>query len=204
MDAMNPQPIDHAGDKVQAYRTELVKRITQVVREDGRVEPLPGLFFNRISTLKRLHSVSEPCFCIVAQGSKDEILLGDARRALPVRPCALPALHRRVCPSSARSSKRRRSSGTLPQPSLRSRPDPALVSSVMVEAGHVGISSTQSQANVRVWGPSRTSAGPLDDTLLAGRGGFAAGSARGNGHAGRSALPGASPDHAGSKSSTAS
>jgi AraC-like DNA-binding protein len=151
MDAMNPQPVEGETGRAQAYRSELVERITQVVREDGRLEPLNGLYFNRSSTLKRLHSVSEPCFCVVAQGSK-EILLGDERYQYD------PAHYLLFTAELPVVSQVIEASPEQPYLSLRLNLDPALVSSVMVEAGHV---VTRSQANARAINVS-----PLDDSLL--------------------------------------
>ncbi|MEG4210252.1 AraC family transcriptional regulator [Microcoleus sp. S13_B4] len=52
--------------------------ITQAIRQDGTIEPLKGLHFNRTSSPSEcLHSVSIPAFCAIAQGSK-EVLLGNA------------------------------------------------------------------------------------------------------------------------------
>lgn len=57
MDAMNSQSGEYEAGRAQANRAELVKPIAQANREDGQIEPLNGLYFNRSSTLKRLHSV---------------------------------------------------------------------------------------------------------------------------------------------------
>ena len=151
MDAMNPLPAEGEAGRAQAYRTELVERITQVVREDGRLEPLPGLFFNRSSTLKRLHSVSEPCFCVVAEGSK-EILLGDERYQYDPAHYLLFTAELPVVSQVIEASPER------PYLSLRLNLDPTLVSSVIVEAGHL---PSRSQANVRAINVS-----PLDANLL--------------------------------------
>ena len=60
-----------------AAREELAARIARVVRTDGAVEPLPGLFLHRISRPNEpTHNVYLPSLCLIAQGSK-EIALGE-------------------------------------------------------------------------------------------------------------------------------
>ena len=80
MDSMNHQQVDHEAHRVQASRDELVERITRAVPEDGSVEPLKGLSLHRSSSPKEpLHSVSDPAFCVIAQGSAGRC--GTARQA---------------------------------------------------------------------------------------------------------------------------
>jgi hypothetical protein len=71
LDSMNPP--------AQVNRDELIERIARAIRADGRVEPLKGLRLNRASSPTELvHGVSDPAFCVIAQGSK-EVFLGDDR-----------------------------------------------------------------------------------------------------------------------------
>lgn len=66
----------HAG--ALRAREELAERITRAVPEDGVVEPLKGIYLRRASTpTELLHGVSDPSFCVIAQGSK-EVLLGES------------------------------------------------------------------------------------------------------------------------------
>ncbi len=61
----------------QADLEELAQRIARVARRDGGVEIQPGLHFRRGSdTTERVHGVSEPSFCVIAQGSK-EVMVGE-------------------------------------------------------------------------------------------------------------------------------
>jgi AraC-like DNA-binding protein len=151
MDAMNLQPVEGETYRAQAKREELIERIARANREDGVIEPLKGLYLNRASKLKRLHSVSEPCFCVVAQGSKEVWLSNERYRYDPAHyllfTAELPIVSQVIEASPAR-----------PYLSFRLALDPTLVGSVMVEAGHV---STRSQANVRAINVS-----PLDASLL--------------------------------------
>jgi AraC-like DNA-binding protein len=65
--------------RLQSSRRELVERIQRVVRTDGKAEPLPGLSLHRSSVPgEPLHSVYDPVFCVIAQGSK-ELFIGSER-----------------------------------------------------------------------------------------------------------------------------
>ncbi|MEZ4707233.1 MAG: AraC family transcriptional regulator [Caldilineaceae bacterium] len=136
---------------MEANQAELVERILRVNRTDGRIEPLPGLFFNRISTSTGMHGVCEPAFCVVAQGSK-AVFIGDERHLYDpahylLFTAELPYVSQVVEGSPAR-----------PYLSLRLNLEPTLVSAVMVQAGHV---PPRSEANVRA-----TNVSPLDASLL--------------------------------------
>ena len=101
------------------------------------------------------HGVSYPALCVVAQGSK-EILLGDHRyRYDPahylITTAALPITSRIIEASEER-----------PYLGLVLRLDPALVGSVMVEAGHP---VPQSHAAVKAIDVSPLDAGLLDATV---------------------------------------
>jgi AraC-like DNA-binding protein len=64
---------------VETLREELVDRIARTIRDDGTIEPLPGLHLNRWSSpMAPAHGESLTAFCVVAQGSKD-IYLGEDR-----------------------------------------------------------------------------------------------------------------------------
>jgi AraC-like DNA-binding protein len=143
--------------RAQAGRDELAERIARAVREDGTVEPLEGLHLARASSspTEAVHGVSTPAFCVIAQGSK-EILLGDDRyRYDPahylIATAALPVSGRILEASEER-----------PYLSLRLDLDPALVGSVMVEAGHP---APRGHAAVRAIDVSPLDAGLLDAVL---------------------------------------
>jgi AraC-like DNA-binding protein len=144
------------GPGAQAGRDELAKHIARAVREDGTVEPLEGLHLARASSpTGPVHGVSTPSFCVIAQGRK-EILLGDDRyRYDPahylITTAALPVSGRILEASEER-----------PYLSLRLDLDPALVGSVMVEAGHP---APRGHAAVRAVDVSPLDAGLLDAVL---------------------------------------
>src|SRR5687768_15401966 len=64
---------------VETLREELVDRIARTLRDDGTIEPLPGLHLNRWSwPMPPAHVESLTAYSVVAQGSKD-IYLGEGR-----------------------------------------------------------------------------------------------------------------------------
>jgi AraC-like DNA-binding protein len=152
MDAMAPQPVEREAHRAQANRDELVERIARAIREDGRVEPLKGLRLRRSSSPTELHSVSNPAFCVIAQGSK-EIFLGNERYQYDPAHYLLFTAELPVVSQVIEASQER------PYLSLSLQLDPSLVGSVMVEAGHF---SPRSHANVRAIDVSSLDAGLLD------------------------------------------
>ena len=79
MDATNTLPAQRETVLAQANRDELAERIARAMRVDGTMEVLTGLSLNRLSSPREpLHSVYEPVFCVIAQGSK-EVFLGHER-----------------------------------------------------------------------------------------------------------------------------
>ena len=135
---------------------ELAERIARAVPEDGGVEPLNGLHLFRSSTpTERLYGVSRPSLCVIAQGSK-VVLLGDSLYRYDPAHYLLVTVELPVVGQVLEASAER------PYLSLRLDLDPALVSSVMVEAGHL---SSQSRGDVRAIDVSPLDAGLLDATV---------------------------------------
>lgn len=131
---------------------ELVGRIAEAIHEDGVIEPIQGLHLGRVSTpLKRIHSVLEPSFCVIAQGSK-VVFLGDTRYQYDPFNYLLTTLELPRVSQVLEASRER------PYLSLRVELDPTLVGSVLVEAGHV---LPPGHADV-----SATGVSPLDADLL--------------------------------------
>ncbi len=153
MDSISLQQAAQEAHRMQASRDELVALIARIVREDGTVEPLKGLHLNRASSPKEpLHSVYDPVFCVIAQGSKEVFLsneryLYDAFHYLLVT-AELPLVAHVVDASQER-----------PYLSLRLALDPVLVGSVMAETGY---SSLQKAADVRAINVSVLDSGLLD------------------------------------------
>ncbi len=124
----------------------------QAIRTDGAVEPMEGLVFVRASSPTELgHGVSSSCFCVIAQGSK-EVLLGDkCYRYDPAQYLIATA----ALPIAGRITE---ASKEEPYLSLILKLDPALVGSVMVEAGHVAPRNPSTMTAIDV--------SPLDAGLL--------------------------------------
>ncbi len=148
----NDQQALREADRAQANRDELTERIAQAIRNDGTIEPLKGLHFNRSSSPSEcIHSVSIPAFCAIAQGSK-EVLLGSDRYQYDSMHYLLATVELPIVSQILEASKDK------PYLSLRLDLDPTLVGSVMVEAGHP---SSRSRADVKAIDVS-----PLDANLL--------------------------------------
>lgn len=153
MDAAERGQSGHEVLRAQANRDQLAERIARLVPVDGTDEPLPGVLLRRASAPTELgHGVSSPSYCVIAQGSK-EILLGESHyRYDPahylITSAALPIATRIVEASPER-----------PFLGFVLRLDPALVGSVMVEAGHP---APQATTAVRAIDVSPLDAGLLD------------------------------------------
>ncbi|HEY0733687.1 MAG TPA: AraC family transcriptional regulator [Herpetosiphonaceae bacterium] len=131
MDSIDHRQAEHETDRAQASRDELARRIGQVTRDQERTEPLPGLWFRRVCAPTELgHGVSVPAFCVIAQGSK-EILLGEKRYRYD------PAQYLIATAELPIASRITDASPERPFLSLVLTLDPTLVSSVLVEAGHL-------------------------------------------------------------------
>jgi AraC-like DNA-binding protein len=138
--------------RVQANREELAERIAGAVRQDGVVQPLPGLHLARRSTpLEPLHSVVKPSLCVIAQGSK-EVLLGESRYRYDPAHYLLATVELPWVTHVLDASKEQ------PYLSLRLELDPAVVSSVMLEARLASIPSPADNRAIAV--------SPLDAHLL--------------------------------------
>lgn len=148
----NYQPVEREANRLQANQEELIKRISQAIQEDGVIQPLPGLHLGRLSTpLERIHSVMEPSFCVIAQGSK-EVFVGETRYQYDPFNYLLATLELPRVSQVLEASRER------PYLSLRLELDSNVVASVLVEAGHT---LPPANADVRAIDVS-----PLDANLL--------------------------------------
>ncbi len=132
LDVMTNQQAERAEREAQrahAHRAELVERIARAVRDDGTIQPLPGLYLSRASVpLEPLHSVLAPSLCVIAQGSK-EVLLGESRYRYDPLHYLLATVELPRVSQVLEASKER------PYLSLRLELAPTLVGAVMSEAG---------------------------------------------------------------------
>lgn len=152
LDLMGRTASENEEFGAQASRNELVERIARAVRKDEKVETLKGLYLARSSSPTELgHGVSKPAFCVIVQGSKEVLLGDDLYRYDPnhylITTAALPTVTRVTEASEER-----------PYLGVVLGLDPALVGSVMVEAGHP---APGDHAAVRAF-----DVGPLDSGLL--------------------------------------
>jgi AraC-like DNA-binding protein len=156
MDLMDRSTSGREARKTQDGREELVERIARAIREDGAVEPLEGLGLYRSSSpMGPVHGVSRPSFCVIAQGEK-EVLLGDESYRYDADRYLIATVEVPVVAHVTEASRER------PYLSLRFDLDPALVGSVMVEAGHPAL---RGRAAVKAIDVSPLDAGLLDATL---------------------------------------
>ena len=129
MDANDIQQVEREAYIAQASRDELVRRIARCVRQDGSVEPLPGLhLIRRASPTGPIQGVLNPALCVIAQGRKD-IYLGDTRYQYD------PAHYLLVTVGLPIAGQVVEASPEWPYLSLRLDLDLSLVGSVMVAAG---------------------------------------------------------------------
>ena len=129
MESLNEQEREREARQALANREELAARIARAVREDGMVEPLRGLHLKRVSSpTEPVHGVSIPAFCVIAQGSK-EIYLGEDYYRYDPGHYLLATVELPIVIQIGEASSDR------PHLSLRLNLEPAIVGSVMVEAG---------------------------------------------------------------------
>lgn len=107
---------------------ELVERMARIAPVDGVIEPIPGLYLTRCSEPSDLiHGVYKPSICVIAQGKKEVILNEECYSYDPahylINTVELPVMAQVV-----------EASRTHPYLGIRLVLDPALVSSVLVEA----------------------------------------------------------------------
>ena len=152
MDLMSHPHSERAVRMAQAGREELLERVVRAVGEDGAVEAPGGLRLLRQSAPTPMdHGVSFPAFCVIAQGSK-EVWLGDDRYRYDANHYLITAAALPIATRVTEASEDRPYLGVV------LGLDPALVGSVMVEAGHP---APGDRAAVRAFDVS-----PLDSGLL--------------------------------------
>ena len=152
MDVMHFQRAGNETQRLHLSQKELVERVGRFVREDGVIQPLKGLHLARVSSpLEKIHSVMEPSFCVIAQGSK-EVFLGSTRYQYDPFNYLLATLELPRVSQVLEASRER------PYLSVRLELDPRLVGSVIVESGQAAPPRHTDQRAVDV--------SPLDANLL--------------------------------------
>src|ERR687894_2104713 len=153
MESINRPPSEREARRAQANRDELAERVARAVGVDGAIEAPGGLsLVRRSSPTPKDHGVSSPAFCMIAQGSK-EVLLGDDRYRYDADHYLLTAA---ALPTATRVTE---ASEERPYLGVVLGLDPALVGSVVVEAGHP---APGDRTAVRAFDVSPLDAGLLD------------------------------------------
>ena len=156
MNLMNRPHPEREVRVAQSGREELAERVTQAVREEGILDLPGGLRLLCASSPTELgHGVSFPAFCMVAQGSK-EVLLGDDLYRYDANNYLITAASLPIASRITEASEERPYLGVV------LGLDPALVGSVMVEAGHP---APGEKAAMRAFDVSPLEAGLLDAVL---------------------------------------
>ena len=152
MDSVNYKLSEPEIQREQCNRAELVERLARAMPADGIFQPLQGLRLSRASApTGAVYSVSQPSFCIIAQGNKD-VLLGDKRYSYDPYNYLLATVELPVVSRVLQASQEQ------PYLGFRLNIDPVLVASVMAEIG---------QFPPRKKGEAKAIAvSPLDSTLL--------------------------------------
>ena len=150
---MNRRETKREEQRVQSNREELLERMVRALPEDGAREALDGLFLARLTKpMETPLALFQPAFCLVAQGGKqvlvgEEVLRYDPGHYL-LFTVDLPVIFR-VEEASAEK----------PYFGLRLDLDPALVASVMMEAG---AETRKGDASVKAIGVNRVDADLFD------------------------------------------
>ncbi|MEW6125609.1 MAG: AraC family transcriptional regulator [Acidobacteriota bacterium] len=141
---------------MQSNREELVERMARVLPDDKVLEVFPGFFLARSSQpTEMLHSVFEPAFCVIAQGSK-EVLLGEEVFRYDSGHYLISTVDLPIVSQVVEASEER------PYLSFRLNLEAALVASLMMESG---IETKKSDASVKAMDVSSIDANLLDAVL---------------------------------------
>ena len=147
---------DRDLEQIHANRDELAERIARHLGTDGSLEVAPGLFFYRFSSKTGpRYGVSEPSFCVIAQGSK-EVFLGNERYRYDASHYLLASAGMPLVGHIVEASKER------PYLSIRLVLDPALVTAVLMETD---LLAARGNGGVRALSVSRLDADLLNAVL---------------------------------------
>ncbi|MCO6045223.1 AraC family transcriptional regulator [Aeoliella sp. ICT_H6.2] len=138
--------------RLESDQLELAERIARLQPDERSREVRPGLFFNRANSPgDRVHGMAEPSLCVIAQGGK-QVLLGEEQFRYDAAHYLITTMQVPLVGQVVEATPEE------PYLSFRSVLDPAVVTSVMVESGHVQPGSDASMKAVDV--------SPLDAGLL--------------------------------------
>lgn len=152
MDLMTHVRPSYELDRMQASRDELVERLMRAIPEDGATEPYAWLRLRRASSPREFgYGVSEAALCVIAQGSKEN-MLGDHRYRYDPEHYLIATARLPIFSQITEASWERPFLGIV------LKLDPTLVGSVMVEAG---LAAPPQHATMKAMDVS-----PLDDGLF--------------------------------------
>lgn len=153
---MNQNDDKRQQSRLQASREELIERAENTSSEDGSIELFSGFFRARSSKpTQSLHSIYQPAFCFIAQGSK-RALLGDEVFSYDPGNYLLYTVDLPLVFHVDEASK------DLPYLGFRLNLDPKLVAEVLMESG---IANKKRKAPVKAIDVSRIDADLLDALL---------------------------------------
>ncbi len=148
-----PRTEERELERARASRDELAERIARHLAEDGSLEAAPGLFLSRSSLpTGPVYRVTEPSFCVIAQGSK-EVLLGKERYRYDASHYLLVSAGLPLVGHIIEASRER------PYLGVRVVLDPAVITAVLIEAG---LLASRADGGVRALAVSRLGASLLD------------------------------------------
>lgn len=150
---METKPQRQLGvERMGVRRDELAELIARHVVEDGSIEAAPGFFLYRCSSpTGPRYGVTEPSFCVIAQGGK-EVLLGTGRYRYDASHYLLVSAELPVAGYIVDASREQ------PYLAVRLVLDPAVVTEVLIDAG---LHASGTDDAIKVMAVSR-----LDENLL--------------------------------------
>jgi AraC-like DNA-binding protein len=150
---MNRREAKREEQRVQSNREELLGRMARALPEDGAREALDGLFLARLTKpMESTLALYQPAFCFVAQGGK-QVLVGEEVLRYDPGHYLLFTVDLPVTFRVEEASKEK------PYFGLRLDLDPALVASVMMEAG---AENRKGDASIKAIGVNHVDADLLD------------------------------------------
>ena len=150
---MNHRDAKREAQRIQSNREELVERMARALPEDGSLDAFSGFRLSRSSQpTEPVHSVYQPAFCFVAQGSKRVLLGEEVFRYDPGHYLIFTVDLPLVFQVEEASAER-------PYLGFRLNLDSSLVASVMMESG---VEIKKGDASVKAMDVTRTDANMLD------------------------------------------
>lgn len=150
---MNHREVKRENQRIQSNSEELVERMARALPENGVLEVFPGLFLARSSQPTEMaHSMFNPAFCVIAQGSK-RVLLGEEVFRYDSGHYLISTVDLPIVSQVVEASEER------PYLSFRLTLDASLVASVMMESG---VETKKGDASIKAMDVSSIDANMLD------------------------------------------